>query len=292
MTTGSHFLARLDQILVYRRGDQRAPHKPLYLLLCVAALQQGLPRLRKFEEVSPVLAEALRRFAPKVETLHPEYPFSRLPNDGLAVVEADGPLERRSSNTDPTVSSLKAQNARGGLNEADYGLLLGNLELQSIAVHKLLDAHFPASIHDEIIRFFNLVLSDPHSKDVYTERDFRDSVLVAYGNSCALTGYSLRYGDAYLGLEAAHICWPQVGGNDSVSNGVAMTTLHRKLFHLGMFTINDSYEIQVSGQLEEDSSGALSLEKLDGKKIALPSDPEKYPSRQNLKWHSKWVFRG
>lgn len=292
MSTSAHFLARLDQILVYKKGDQRAPHKPLYLLLCIASLQQGLPRLRKFEEVSLVLGEALRRFGPRVVTVHPEYPFWRLQHDGLAVVEADGPLEQRLSNDDPRVSSLKAQNACGGLSEADYGLLLDDLELQSIAVHKLLDAHFPASIHDEIIRFFNLVLSDPHSKDVYTERDFRESVLAAYGNSCALTGYSLRFGDAYLGLEAAHLCWPQVGGNDSVSNGVAMTTLHRKLFHLGMFAINESYEIQVASQLQESAQRALSLAKLQGQRIALPSNPKNYPSQKNLKWHSKWVFRG
>lgn len=292
MTRSGHFFTRLDQILVYKKGDQRAPHKPLYLLLCIASLQQGLPRLRKFEEVSQVLGEALRRFGPRVATVHPEYPFWRLQNDGLAVVEWDGALKQRASNNDPKVSSLLAQNARGGLSEADYELLLGDLELQSIAVHKLLDAHFPASIHDEIIRFFNLVLRDPHSKDVYTERDFRESVLAAYGNTCALTGYSLRFGDAYLGLEAAHLCWPQVGGNDSVSNGVAMTTLHRKLFHLGLFAINESYEIQVSSQLQEKAKKGLSLGELHGRKIELPREPENYPSQKNLKWHAKWVFRG
>lgn len=292
MAASAHFLAKLDQILVYKKGDQRAPHKPLYLLLCIASLQQGLPRLRKFDEVSLVLGEALCRFGPRVATVHPEYPFWRLQHDGLAEVEADGPLEIRASNDDPRVSSLRSKNARGGLTEADYNLLLGDLELQSIAVHKLLDAHFPASIHDEIVRFFNLILSDPHSKDVYTERDFRDSVLVAYGNSCALTGYSLRFGDAYLGLEAAHLCWPQVGGNDVVSNGVAMTTLHRKLFHLGMFTIDENYAIQVSSQSRENAKRGFSLGELHGRKIAHPREPKNYPSQKSLKWHAKWVFRG
>lgn len=67
MATSVHFLTRLDQILVYKKGDQRAPHKPLYLLLCIAALQQGLPRLRKFDEVSQILGEALCRFGPRVQ---------------------------------------------------------------------------------------------------------------------------------------------------------------------------------------------------------------------------------
>ena len=165
MSSTTNFLRRLDQVLVYKKGDQRAPHKPLYILFCIASLQHGLPRLQKFENVSQALGEALRRYGPKVAFVHPEYPFWRLQHDHLAVVEVDGPLEIRLSNDDPKVSSLRKQNARGGLVEPDYRLLLGNIELQSIAVHKLLDSHFPASIHDEIIRYFNLILNDPHSKD-------------------------------------------------------------------------------------------------------------------------------
>ena len=117
-------------------------------------------------------------------------------------------------------------------------------------------------------------------------------MLAAYGNSCALTGYSLNYEGAYIGIEAAHICWPQVGGNEAVTNGIAMSTLHRKLFHLGLFTINSTYEVQVSNQLQENIKATLSLGKLHGKHIALPDEPKYYPSVKNLKWHSRWVFRG
>ena len=292
MTSTSHFLGRLDRILVYKKGDQRAPHKPLYLLFCIASLQHGLPRLQGFDKSSQVLGEALRRFGPKVASVHPEYPFWRLQHDDLAVVEVDGPLEFRPSNNDPKVTSLRKQKARGGLAEEDYSLLMGDLELQSIAVHKLLDSHFPASIHDELIRYFNLKLNDPHSKDVTTERDFRESVLAAYGNACALTGYSLDYCGAYLGLEAAHLCWPQVGGNDEISNGIAMTTLHRKLFHLGLFMVNSNYKVQVSSQIREHEEAKLSLGELQGRQISIPDNPKNHPSAKNLRWHAKWVFRG
>jgi putative restriction endonuclease len=113
------FLNRLDRILVYRRGEQRAPHKPLYLLFCIASLQHGLPRLQSFEIVSHALTEALRRFGLRTKTLHPEYPFWRLQNDALAIVEADAPLKYRKSNDDPTKSSLLQTKARGGLREQD-----------------------------------------------------------------------------------------------------------------------------------------------------------------------------
>lgn len=71
-----------------------------------------------------------------------------------------------------------------------------------------------------------------------------------------------------------------------------MTTLHRKLFHLGMFGINESYEIHVSSQLQENTKKGLNLGELHGRKIQLPRDPANYPSQKNLKWHAKWVFRG
>lgn len=286
------FLERLDKVLVYRRGEQRAPHKPLYLLYCLASLQQRLPRLQKFEIVSKALAEALSIFGLHTKTLHPEYPFWRLQHDNLAVVETDGPLDFRESSDDPKRSSLLRNNARGGFRKQDYDLLVDDIKLQSIAVHKLLDAHFPASIHDEIIRHFNLILKDPHTNDTRTEKEFRNGVLSAYGNSCALTGFSLKFGGNYAGVEAAHICWPQAGGNDEVCNGIAMSTLHRKLFHLGLFTIDQSYQTQVSPDSLESLTANMSLKQLQGVRINLPLDSRCWPSLKALAWHARWVYRG
>jgi len=234
----------------------------------------------------------LLRFGLRTKALHPEYPFWRLQNDTLAIVETDAPLKYRKSNNDPTRSSLFHTKARGGLREQDYALLSDNLNLQSIAVHKLLDAHFPASIHDEIIRHFDLVLNDPHSKDDSTEKRFREAVLSAYGNSCALTGFSINLSGTYVGIEATHICWPQVGGNDEVSNGIAMSTLHRKLFHLGLFAVDENFQIRVSNEAVENQKAGMSLQGLHGKRIALPKNSAQWPSQQAIDWHLRWVFRG
>jgi putative restriction endonuclease len=292
MNTASDFLSRLKDIVVFKQGNQRAPHKPLYLLYCIASLQQGLPRLQPYENIAERLAVALKRFAPRVATVHPEYPFWRLQNDGLAIVEVDGPLEYRPSNTDPKVSSLKKRKARGGLTEQDYRFLAGNLDAQSMALHLLLDGHFPKSIHEDVIRFFDLKFNDLHSTDIATESEFRECVLAAYDYKCALTGYSLSYDGTYPGLEAAHLCWPQVGGNDEIGNGIAMTTLHRKLFHLGLFTINSDHIIQVSSKVGDITASAINFSKFHGKTITLPRNASHVPHKGNLDWHAKWVFRG
>jgi putative restriction endonuclease len=292
MATTLDFYERLDNLLVFRQGEQRAPHKPLYLLYCIAGVQKGRARLQAFDAVSPVLTSALQMFGPWTKSLHPQYPFWRLQNDGLAEVLHDGPLSIRKSNNDPTVTSLRQQNARGGLLQPDYEMLLGNLALQSLAMHKILDAHFPRSIHDEIIRFFGLTLDEPHAKDKISDVEFHDGVLSAYGNRCALTGFNLEVAGRSMGIEAAHIFWPQSGGNDQVSNGIAMTVLHRKLFHLGLFTIRPDYKIVISSKAVDRGDSQLSLSSMSGIGLSLPQDKTLWPNPTALLWHQRWVFRG
>lgn len=292
MGSTNHFFQRITEMLVFRKGDQRSPHKPLYLLYCLAGVQVGRDRLQPYDEVCRVLAPALRMFAPRTESVHPEYPFWRLQHDNLAEVIADGPLVLRESNSDPTVSSLRKQKSRGGLLEADYHLLKNDLQLQSLTAHKILDAHFPPSVHEELIRFFGLRLDDRHAHDRTSYDEFRKTVLAAYRNSCAITEFSLDFGGRTVGVEAAHIVWPQSGGNDYASNGIAMSILHRRLFHLGLFTINSDYEVQVSSQVSAKGNSNIALPKLHGVTIRLPTDEAAWPSKKALGWHQRWVFRG
>jgi putative restriction endonuclease len=291
MNKDRNFLERLQRIVIYRKGSERAPHKPLYLLYCIASLQHGLPRLQAFSVIEPKLKEGLIRFGLSTKSVSPQYPFWRLQNDGLAVVEPSGPYQIRKQSDDPTKSSLLSLNAHGGFTESDFEVLKGDLDLQTLAVHKILDGHFARSIHEEIIEFFDLRLAGARAADQHTEAEFRHQVLLAYGNTCALSGFSLGYRGSFPGLEAAHICWPQAGGNDDVCNGIAMTTLHRKLFHLGMFGIDEDMKVIVGNEVAEMSRATLTLSKLAGRRIRLPLDQCLWPSAETLQWHRKWVFR-
>jgi putative restriction endonuclease len=285
------FLLRLGAINVYKRGEQRAPHKPLYLLSLLARLQQRAPRFVKFTEIRAKLNDALRLFAPRVASVNAHYPFWRLQNDKLSEVVHQGELRIRKSNDDPTVSSLIACEAMGGLTEGDFELLAGNIDLQSLVAHKILDAHFPQIIHGDIVNFFGLRLNTPHRDDYSNYSEFASSVIRAYKGRCAISGFSLSYLGKPSGLDATHICWPQIGGNDAVSNGIAMTTLHARLFHLGIFTIGPAFNIQLSkdGDLSE-SGPAFGL--INDRLILLPSDRSEQPNSDALMWHNKSVFRG
>jgi putative restriction endonuclease len=289
--TASSFFDRIERINVFKKGNLRAPHKPLYLLLCLSALQKGLPRLMPYSEIEITLSEAINRFGPSASTVSPQYPFWRLQSDELAEVSPAGPYVLRSKDKEPTKTSLLEQDAHGGLLVEDYQMLQNNLELQTLAIHKILDAHFPRSIHEDILDFFGLRLSGLRGSDLNTESEFKEKVLNAYGRTCAFTGYSLSYRGSCPGLEAAHICWPQAGGNDTISNGIAMTTLFRKLFHLGLVTIDETLAIRFSVTLRNSGSSASSVLDLEGGMIKTPSSQRDYPDLGSLAWHRKWVFR-
>lgn len=84
--TESEFFSKLDAVNIYRKGNQRAPHKPLYILLLIASIQQGRPRLQKYTDIEPVLTEALNLFGLSNKKQNAHYPFWRLKNDRLAEI--------------------------------------------------------------------------------------------------------------------------------------------------------------------------------------------------------------
>ena len=49
--TDHEVLDRFAGINVWKRGEERAPHKPLLILYALARLQRGEPRLVRFDEL-------------------------------------------------------------------------------------------------------------------------------------------------------------------------------------------------------------------------------------------------
>jgi putative restriction endonuclease len=293
MSAATELLLRIAAIRVYKKNRERAPSKPLFLLLLLSDLQNGLPRMRPFSDVEPRLTDALKVFglATKSGSVAPQYPFWRLQHDGLADFKSESPNQIRRGSSDPTRTSLRKTNSCAGFTEKDFNRLASDLSLQSVVVHQILEQHFPRTIHEDLIRFFNLRIQGMRSGDVNTEGEFRKNVLFAYGNRCAITGYGVEFLNQMPGLEAAHICWPQAGGNDQVSNGIAMNSLSAKLFHLGLFGIDNHLKVIVSGSAKElPNSGVLS--KIHGKTIRIPTEDASRPNLASLEWHMRWVFKG
>ena len=80
-------LERFEQLNVWTRGSERAPHKPLLVLHALARLSHGQESV-PFTPVDEVVGALLREFGPPRKSYHPEYPFWRLQSDGMREIPA------------------------------------------------------------------------------------------------------------------------------------------------------------------------------------------------------------
>jgi putative restriction endonuclease len=92
-----------QQINVWRRGDQRAPHKPLLILYALSKIAAGNKKRIPYSEVDKVLRPLLAQFGPPRKSYHPEQPFWWLQSDGLWELDIDPEIfPRRKSGKNPT----------------------------------------------------------------------------------------------------------------------------------------------------------------------------------------------
>lgn len=283
-------LERFQELSVWQRGSERAPHKPLLILLALGALSRGQTSL-SFEQVEPKLVELLKEFGPARKAYHPEYPFWRLQNDGLWVVEAEGPMRVRSSNDDPLRTELRRAKARGAFPDDVQRMFRRQPGAIGAVAQQLLEQSFPQTLHQDILDAVglgdDLVVATRRRRDP----NFRNAVLVAYQYRCAMCGLDLRVGTLTIGLEAAHIKWHQARGPDSVDNGIAFCSLHHKLFDFGAFTVADDHRVLVSEQVNGSPAVDDVLLKHHGRVMTLPRRQEELPKPEFLSWHLSEVFK-
>lgn len=275
---------RIKNLSIWKRGEERAPHKPLLILMALGQLQSKNKRFLPYKEVRKSLTELLIEFGPSRKTHHPEQPFVRLVTDGIwdlnTSVRKDEIKDRW----------LLDHQVVGGFNDEVFTLLNGNENLIREIAEIVLDNHFPDTIHEDILNSVGLdfdkklnKLRDPH---------FRRRILIAYEYRCAVCGFNVRLGDNLIAVEAAHIKWHQAGGPDSVENGIALCAIHHKLFDRGVFTITPSRKILVAEQAHGTIGFDEWLMRFHGKDLRNPIRPEYYPKDSYVNWHVREVFHG
>ncbi len=300
--TDESLLARFSQLRIWHTRDQRAPHKPLLVIWAIGRCLKGEPRLAPFTLVDSELARLLRRFGPHRGTINTQPPFWRLQNDN--VWEIDRPrLVRLTPSGNPHRTDLLENNIHGGLIESDYDRLRNNPNLALNIIDALLVAHFPDSLHGDILRATGLDEQDdsPQTSDSgnnyatrrYLRRDsaFREMMLDAYGHQCAVCEFAVRIDDSPVAIEAAHIRWHSAAGPSEVRNGLALCSLHHNLFDYGAFTLLPDLKVFVSGAA---SGQGLqdALGKYHGAYLhILPNDTQLRPASEFLSWHINEVFR-
>ena len=293
------FLRRLDGINIWRRHGQRAPHKPLLLLLALGRLQQGKKRLALYDrDIRDRLHDLLRSFGPSRRSYRPEYPFWHLRSDELwEIPDDDLATIKGGSGTSPTDRQLVDLAVRGGLPEPVYRLLEDNPELIQSAAQKILDGHFASSLHQPIRDAVGLLGSFATGVKIKPRRDakFRHTVLTAYERRCAVCGFDIRIEDDLVGLDAAHIRWHAAGGPDDVRNGLALCILHHRTLDRGAVGLERSpqgFRLLVSEAVNGQSEAFRHLLRHHGKTIRSPQRNEQRPDPGFVDWHRREVFRG
>lgn len=280
-----------SRIKIWQKGDERAPHKPLLLLYALGRLQRGQQWL-PYAEVKADVGALLQEFGPP-RTTSPLYPFRYLESDGFWRYNPSRPekfLERE----------LARGNISGGFTPEVYQALVRNPVLLRTVTQDLLDKHFPPSLHEDILDAVGLDLELVHepkqTKDKRTrDPSFRDRILQAYEYRCAVCGFNVMLGTVPVALEAAHIKWHQFGGPDLEENGLALCSLHHKLFDRGAFTLHlqeERYVLRVS-KLAHGSGGFEEwLLRYHDQHLRQPQSPDYVPNFEYTNWHVREVFKG
>jgi putative restriction endonuclease len=279
-------IALLANTKKWKKGNERAPHKPLLLLLALGKLSRGDASPMPYRQVEEPLRNLLVEFGPARKSYHPEHPFMRLANDGIWQLDHD--LDTKA---DPSSGRLRELNPAGELTPDIRNALLADTALLEQAVQLILDDNFPPTLHDDIRAACGIQETDVLVRRAKRDPRFREQVIVAYEYRCAVCAFDLRIGNAPAAIEAAHVRWHAHAGPDTVDNGIALCTMHHKLFDLGAYTVDRDRIIRISA-LTNGSGKDHWLMPYDEKEIRKPQKQYDLPNPDFLGWHVKEVFKG
>jgi len=286
-----------DRMRVWQRGDQRAPHKPLLVLFALAKVSAGDTAMIDWSEAEPRLKALLEEFGPGGSGSSRHYPFWHLRTDGLWQLDGPASILGRPPGATPTLTELRDNHVKGGFPPALSDALRRDPQLVALIAQRIADAHFPESIRNDVLAaagFPSELSAAAPAGAAARRRDpaFREKVLLAYQYRCGVCGHDLRLGSQTIGLEAAHIKWFQAQGPDIVPNGLALCSLHHKIFDLGAFAIlPETYQMVFSQHLNASDETARRTLAYHGAGLILPQSKDYLPQPDFLEWHREQVFK-
>ncbi len=299
--TREDIIKKFQDLNVWERGEERAPHKPLLVLYAIGKLLHGEDSLR-YVDIEEDLRELLKEFGPWRPNYRPQDPFWRLRNvrneeDKVWEIPneykiREGKRKNGKSTGDAIIGDLR-QYGIGRFLKPIAEQLHNDFGLRFEIIGGLLGSHFPITYHEDILQTVGIELSFGIPNQP-RDPNFRRKILEAYSHRCAICGFNVKLRDRPIALEAAHIKWRMAEGPDKEGNGIALCSLHHKLFDRGAFTLSDQLKIRVSEHVDKTSVGFEEwLKQFDGQEINFP--PRKhiyYPNEDYTGWHLKEVFKG
>ncbi|SDJ09204.1 phosphorothioated DNA-binding restriction endonuclease [Salimicrobium halophilum] len=282
-----NLINQLDKIKTDKggRNNSRSPNKPLLLLYALGQFLRGNKQLW-YKETAKNLVSLLDEYGPSIKGEQNTWdPFVRLKNDGIWYVTPD--IETAGARV--RKRDLVNTNILGGFTDEVIQLFQMDKSVVSEAASILLNNHFPETLHDEILKRTGFDIG----VRTYKKRNpaFRRKIMEAYDERCAVCGFQAKMNEAIVAVEAAHIKWHEAHGPDTEENGMALCSLHHKLFDKGIFTVTPGYEIVVSDRATGRGPFKALVTDFHGKDIMKPASTIYLPSPEFTEWHVKEVFK-
>lgn len=295
--TKQQLIKAISNLNTWKKGDQRAPHKPLLLLIALSNIQQNKDRLMLFSDIEKPLTKLLIEFGPQRKSYNPDAPFSRLPRDKIwELKNSQGVVNIEGKSF--TKSSLRKDEISGGFTENVFDLIASSNGLVEEIASIILNSHFPQTIHQDILDAIGLDIDTTYQEQTAQQKKrkrdpaFRGKILEAYNYRCAICGFDVRLGNTPIALEAAHIKWHQAGGPDTEENGLALCSLHHKLLDRGALGVSNKFTVIVSDKANGYGGFQEWLMDFEGKELSAPKRDIYMPDVGFTSWHIREVFQG
>jgi len=253
--------------------------------------QTGSSRL-EWNDVEERLGRLLAEFGPpRRGTPHPEFPFTRLRSDLV------WQLSRDVSND--SLSSLREEPVAGQFSDDIETALEQDPGLVAQVARDLVEEQFPLTIAPDVLGAVgldpDLVFRASGTSPVKPEirkrsSQWRHQVLEAWDRSCAFCGFDGQSDGAPVGIEAAHVRWFNFGGPDELDNGLALCSLHHKLFDRGVVGLDDGLRVVVSRSFSARTVEGKRVYEIHGRGLQ-PRPGTRLPAEEHVHWHTSEVFK-
>ncbi|MGY1632230.1 phosphorothioated DNA-binding restriction endonuclease [Geodermatophilus sp. SYSU D01186] len=294
LTDAQQVLERLSSLRQHQQDGRRSPHKPLLVLLALGRLAATGTSNLPWSEAEEKLADLIEEFGPTSKTGRAQtaaYPFTRLRADGVWQLDRDVPMDN--------VGPLR-RGVTGRFEASLEAALRDRPELLAEAARGLVESHFPGTVAPDVLVAVGL---DPELREgggltrgtSPAERrrsgTWPAAVIEAWDRQCAFCGFDGAAGGGVVGIEAAHVRWFKLGGPDDLDNGLALCSLHHKLFDRGMLGLDDNFAVVVSRRFSARTPQGRTVYELHGHRLR-PRPGTALPAERHVVWHREQVFQG
>lgn len=204
----------------------------------------------------------------------------------------DGPVERGLLNEQGRLSG-RAQAAVRPISAEDFLRILEQGLGENVAVLPRLEVpEAAAGLSEEQAPF--AFETDRQRLEYLTSRNVRDRafrqvVLRAYQQRCAISGLKFLNGGGRAEVDAAHIRPVKENGPDIVQNGIALSGTAHWMFDRGLISLSDEFERLISRQVN-DLEGVKGFVNKSGQAI-VPKTHNERPDPRFLQWHRENCFK-